>query len=142
MTSVLLTDLKKSEGREFFKNLELFLECKIPTLVKNVLRVNCYDNALALAGFDETSILEMTEFMAKHFKQIHIGNNETSADYLGIYEKTPEEFQFSSGHIRLLRGLIRDCKVFNISNRNHKDALESIDQFHVTPQKPNEGTLF
>lgn len=101
--------LQTCYGDEFFKNIEKYLGCHIPINIKNILKVCVYDNAYAMSILKDNQYKEMEEFMRCDFNSDMLGETQTAADFLGIYEKNRAKFKFVSGEKALMKNISKEC---------------------------------
>lgn len=134
----LLVEVRKASPDKFFDALEKVIGFQIPQIIQNILRINCYDSAMAMSKFDQLSIDEMEDFMANDFKNVELPSTE-KASYLGVYTKNPEKFKFLSGQKRLLQCLIDKCKILNEPSGPNDSQTSS--EYTSTSQR-NIGRLF
>lgn len=127
--------VKETFNQCFFEDLEDFLGFEIPKILQNILRLNSYDNDIAISKLDDSAIKEMEEFMVNDFEEITLAEGETKEDYLGIYAKTPKKFKFLSGQIKMLREISEKCKTLH--TRPPEISYLKFRRFVKTPKCPH-----
>lgn len=140
----LKSSLRKCNGDEFFKNIEKYLGCQIPINIKNVLKVNVYDNAYAMSILNDNQYKEMEEFIRCDFNSDMLGENQTAADFLGIYEKNRAKFKFVSGEKALMKNISKEClKLYEGQERvttiTMEDSIASAQQSQYLQSQVNNS---
>lgn len=102
--------LKTCSGNDFFELLEKCVKFRIPSQMKKILTVNLCNNALALSGDLPQTIKEIESFMRVGFSVKLLKENDTMADYLGIWEDNQQGFQLMSGQKRMISFLFEYCR--------------------------------
>lgn len=144
--------LRKCNGDEFFKNIEKYLGCQIPINIKNILKVCVYDNAYAMSILKDNQYKEMEEFMRCDFHSDMLSENQTAADFLGIYEKNRAIFKFVSGEKALMKNISKEClKLYQSQERSTilaepiiEDSVASSQQsqqLHKSQEENSQGLV-
>lgn len=91
-----VNNLTKSVGDTFFACIESAMGCSIQPELKNILKFNYYDNAIALAKVDESALNEMEEVMRSDF-HINMVPEDDSGLYLCRYKDIQKNFKLIGG---------------------------------------------
>ncbi|CAG9820579.1 unnamed protein product [Phaedon cochleariae] len=111
------------ESREdCFREVEESLKISLPISLKNVLRMNAFNNAAVLRDITEKDFEDMEKFMASETTQELIPKSEYE-QYYGIFDTNPEKFQFLLGHKKLLL-LIRNFFREKLEKRDARSEME------------------
>lgn len=110
MSDQIYKQLLTSNGNDFFNTIEIILRTSISTLLKNIMKMSGFDNALIFAKIDDTSFTEIEEFMRHEFDVETVPNNGNIGDYLGIYTNRQEKFKLVCGHKMLLTIIKQTCQ--------------------------------
>lgn len=80
---------------------------QIPIVLQKILKLNDLDNVGICSKINDETITEVEIFMKTIFDQDMISANETIDEYLGIFHKSQQKFQFTTGQKHLIK-IIRD----------------------------------
>lgn len=103
-------NLMQCSNDEFFTNYEKHFICQVPSKLKNILKINGYNNAYALSNFNENSTTEMERYMQQEFNSEMLREGQTITEFLGIYEKIQMKFKFVSGEKALIQKIAEECQ--------------------------------
>ncbi|KAJ6634589.1 hypothetical protein Bhyg_13164 [Pseudolycoriella hygida] len=126
--SLIVNNLKQSSDDEFYKCLELFLNFKIPQMIKNILTITQYTSAYAFLNFDEKSLHGIEEFMRNDFSEVMIGSGETTKDYLGFYWQDQGKFKLICGQISMISNIAEQChKLYATKETNQNEVPDKVE---------------
>lgn len=121
-----------------FVEVEHNLNIEIPATLKNVLRLNGFNNEFLLAKLSEHDVTEIEKFMINRAPfLISYGDYES---YYGVFCKNPKKFQFLPSQKKMLR-VISDY--FKHSSRNQYHVTVNPETVHqrIVEQKGKENTV-
>lgn len=149
------TQSKATEFTEKFWNLiDEHMGCRVPSYVKNILRLRGFDNAACIKTLTDEDYKEFETFArTKMAKFIPSGSN--LKDYYHVFSEEPNEFEFLPGHIRLLKEIAKYITVMTASHDptffdpdsmlektvHHPSTRRSQELLKLNDGKPNIRTL-
>ena len=89
--------------KNFWEKIEKELFIIIPSHIKNVCRIQNFDNFESIKGIDEDAIMELEQFARKSIYKSQITANSNLTDYYGIYANHADDFEFTVGDKILLK---------------------------------------
>lgn len=136
-----MTHLKTCDNDTFFDELDKVLEVKVPTQIKNILKINCYASAFAMSRFDDSCFSEIEHFMKNVFRETMITEGEEKKDYLGIFTADQAKFIFVGGQKVVIKAIAEYCaslyKEQNIDPLETNDNQSSAPSRSVVPSRPS-----
>ena len=84
----------------------------IPASLKKILTLCCYDRAISLSQFDDTSIEEVESFVRNIFNSGMMEENGSITDYLGRFSKNQSAYIIMSGEKKILKKISEICSRF------------------------------
>lgn len=99
-----MDESQKSENDQFWSAVERHIKCQVPMYIKNLLKSQGFDNALALKKLDEEDVnfLEVFAKSEDYRKVLAISDQSNLDDFYGSYCDRPKEFQILRGHRKML----------------------------------------
>lgn len=135
--------LKMSSDIEFFNALEKSVEIRMPLQLKNILKLNCYDSAVALSRFDDNSVREVEQFMRNGLTATMLKKNESLSDYLGIFSHDQTKFKILSGLKSTIKVISEHCSaLYPPQVSDNVLPLPSMSPQQISPILPNQSMLF
>lgn len=104
------SSLKQSSGDEFYKQLEAFINFKIPPVIKNILRITQHNCAYSFLNFNEKSLNEIETFMRNDFNDDMIDDGSSTKDYLGFFWQAQEKFKLICGQTAIITNIAVECQ--------------------------------
>lgn len=140
--------IRNSDGEAFYDAIEQYLTSNynmnrsnpvFPVHLKKVLMLNDCDSALILSKFNKNTIYELEQFMKETFTSHLISRQETTGEYLGIFNNSQSNFQFLAGEKIMLRIIVKICKSV-MGDVPTSDEAVIDDQVEVANQQELETT--
>lgn len=97
---------KHSLADHFWNRLETASDVRIPLYVKNILRFNNYDNAMAFRRITVDTIKEMEDF-ARETMKLFLEPDDDRQSFYGNFHRCPEKFRWMSGDKHLIEELVK-----------------------------------
>lgn len=90
--------------------LDKELKTKIPTLIRNVLKIFEYNCVIILAKLDEASISSIETSIRSEIDADMLSPQEKLEDYLGRFSKCQQKFKFLDGQRKWLELIAETCR--------------------------------
>lgn len=94
-----------SPCNKFWQKLEALSGVQIPVHIKNILRLNNFDNYLSFCSLNSEMLSELEIFVKEDMLDL-LEEDCNLQDYFGIYHKNPTKFRFLIGDKALLIRLV------------------------------------
>lgn len=108
-----LQKLLNSDGSEFFKLISDHINIQIPIVLQKILTINDLANAGICSTINDNTILEAELFIRNVFDKDMIPETEKMEDYLGLFHKSQQKFQFTTGQKHLINIIRDNCVVLS-----------------------------
>lgn len=95
----------ESNFNKFWPKLEALSGVEIPVYIKNILRLNSFDNYLSFCSLNLEMLSELETFVKEDMLDL-IEDDCNLQNYFGIYHKNPTKFRFLMGDKALLIRLV------------------------------------
>lgn len=111
-TTGLATDISQKDSLadpradHFWNQLETATVVRIPLYMKNILRFNNYDNAMAFHRITVDTIKEMEDF-ARETMKFFLEPKDDLQSFYGNFHRCPEKFRWMSGDKHLIEELVK-----------------------------------
>lgn len=120
-----------------FDEVQQALGISLPTVLKNVLKINGFSNSKIIQQISEDDIEEMEKFMAVN--ALDLLQKEEYEAYYGIFQAKPESFKFLQGHRKIIKLMINyfDHKGKQCEDKATSDNASSVCSIRGRAEKPN-----